>query len=1054
MADTTTLKNRIRAAVKANDNQEITGPVLQQALLDMVDELNGATETEASQRQNGDSTLQQSITAEKNRAEGVEQSLSQAINTEKTRAEGVEQSLSQAINSESQTRQSVDTQLNNLITGIKNNIDNGYVYAGIATPTTVPVSGKVFYIAVQAGTYTNFGEQVLTQGINILRYNGSTWSNQQVIGIDDAAVAGNKNLITSDAVAMSQKAVTNAIQDVYKKSNYNDGDNIIDFNTIHIITDNPEFVCVAVDVNEKILYGIKTDGQPYFGVGCPQQVKDYIDKQINKILGTDDISSTIDSLKEIEAFLKDFTNSDTLKALLDTKANKVDVVFDISAYHATGGTLATYDNLEDALGTNGENIPQSLKKGGMSVKFVQTSDNKYVRYNYLLEDATTNSKFVNVVANWQEVGSDVTHYRLSPSEVLNSTYISANDKNLHEGGRWNTYKYNITDLVGRVSVNTCPNNPTVLSYLLVSNGGGKEGLFVNENSFSLYINGDYDYLYVCSHVYYVPPRVSYTKENVDVLDSKKKIAKLNEDISGLQNELALGAVYDVSAKNPTAGPNNDGKWESLSALLSDANLNTLIPTAYRKGGMSIKFVQTSDNKYVQWRLMADSWSIDINNWSFCGDDVIVENPGWIRVVVDSERRILEGLKADGTKVFYKIDAEDVGENLLKVISDGVRWKNKNIAYFGTSVPAQGYPQIVGAKLGANVYNQAIGSSMMRCGLPTTDYINHNELGDDLGLGGIYFGNIMRSMSRTQKELRYIFDNWTDDRRKANLIAKGYTAEQVANVKGYSYYIGGSFPEEQTDPTTPQGWPSSKPVDVYAEDGETYKTFRQMAYSYCWDNSEDIESDLSMSGAITGTVKGRMQKFIDGEINTDLFVFDHFRNDCIDSTSSQYLEIPQNPLDRNYAEGAFNYLVSQILLVKPNAKIVIVGHIDNDDTKAQLGHVWEAQEIAANRWGIPLLKLWELLGIRAYRWVTTTGYWDSNGVWHELGYNGSNHVWHSNNRLTAAEYENPRQIMINGVLTWVHDLTTRMIWLKDDIHPTGTLALNHFATIIASWLKTI
>lgn len=47
MADTTALKNRIRAAVKANDNQEITGPVLQQALLDMVDELNGATETEA-----------------------------------------------------------------------------------------------------------------------------------------------------------------------------------------------------------------------------------------------------------------------------------------------------------------------------------------------------------------------------------------------------------------------------------------------------------------------------------------------------------------------------------------------------------------------------------------------------------------------------------------------------------------------------------------------------------------------------------------------------------------------------------------------------------------------------------------------------------------------------------------------------------------------------------------------------------------------------------------------------------------------------------------------
>lgn len=115
--------------------------------------------------------------------------------------------------------------------------------------------------------------------------------------------------------------VQQAIDEVRKRSNYNDGENIIDFNTIHLITDNPEYICVAVDADEKILYGIKTDGQPYFGVGCPQQVKDYIDEQINKILGTDDITTTIDSLNEIEDFLKDFTNSDTLKKLLDLKAN-------------------------------------------------------------------------------------------------------------------------------------------------------------------------------------------------------------------------------------------------------------------------------------------------------------------------------------------------------------------------------------------------------------------------------------------------------------------------------------------------------------------------------------------------------------------------------------------------------------------------------------------------------------------------------------------------------------------------------------------------------------
>ena len=83
---------------------------------------------------------------------------------------------------------------------------------------------------------------------------------------------------------------------------------------------------------------------------------------------------------------------------------------------------------------------------------------------------------------------------------------------------------------------------------------------------------------------------------------------------GVFGELALGAVYDVSAKNPTAGPNSDGKWESLSALLSDANLNTLIPTSVRKGGMSIKYVQSSDNKYVQYFLTKDEWSLSEADW--------------------------------------------------------------------------------------------------------------------------------------------------------------------------------------------------------------------------------------------------------------------------------------------------------------------------------------------------------------------------------------------------------------------------------------------------------
>ena len=54
------------------------------------------------------------------------------------------------------------------------------------------------------------------------------------------------------------------------------------------------------------------------------------------------------------------------------------------------------------IGTNGEHVPQSIRRGGMSVKYVQNSDNKYVQYRYMESNATTTAAFTNT-ANWQGV---------------------------------------------------------------------------------------------------------------------------------------------------------------------------------------------------------------------------------------------------------------------------------------------------------------------------------------------------------------------------------------------------------------------------------------------------------------------------------------------------------------------------------------------------------------------------------------------------------------------------------------------------------------------------
>ena len=146
---------------------------------------------------------------------------------------------------------------------------------------------------------------------------------------------------------------------------------------------------------------------------------------------------------------------------------------------------------------------------------------------------------------------------------------------------------------------------------------------------------------------------------------------------GVYNELALGAVYDVSAKNPTAGSNSDGKWESLSALLSDANLSILIPTSVRKGGMSIKFIQSSDNKYVQYRLMSDTFNTTVANWQGVddeptdGSDNLVKSGGIKTALINSDDYFRDFIIEQNNIVEHKeIQFEGIYENTAWINENG------------------------------------------------------------------------------------------------------------------------------------------------------------------------------------------------------------------------------------------------------------------------------------------------------------------------------------------------------------------------------------------------
>lgn len=103
----------------------------------------------------------------------------------------------------------------------------------------------------------------------------------------------------------------------------------------------------------------------------------------------------------------------------------------------------------------------------------------------------------------------------------------------------------------------------------------------------------------------VPIDTNPIEGNITHVVSSDGLAK---EFNKCSTEIIQGGVYDVSAHN------NSKVFESLYSLLNNSNLDTLIPISVRHGGMSICFVQSSNNKYVQYRLMSDTWSKTPSDW--------------------------------------------------------------------------------------------------------------------------------------------------------------------------------------------------------------------------------------------------------------------------------------------------------------------------------------------------------------------------------------------------------------------------------------------------------
>jgi hypothetical protein len=353
--------------------------------------------------------------------------------------------------------------------------------------------------------------------------------------------------------------------------------------------------------------------------------------------------------------------------------------FDISEFNATEGphTLAVYSGLTEALNA----LPTEYRKGGMSVKYVQSSDNRYVQYRFILSGSFTDVQFANK-DNWQII-DDSGVFDISIYNAVNGTpaqysslqaaldavpeakrvagmsvrYINNNNRYKEYRHTRSTiintwYSYNFVSdveqekqsesLTRPITVLNINNDSLCGEYCTNPSVGSLSPATETRDSYVIPVLSGSKYKITC------PSRVAYSKEPFyNIKDGTLKtfvsssiwsdtalevpnganaliltidptaqdtscIVELVDSIDGKVlkdqsidfSKLKTSDIYNVSAKFPTSGVDGGNKYTLQLAI-------NIIPSADRKAGMIIKFIDSVSGEYDIWYFKADTI---INKW--------------------------------------------------------------------------------------------------------------------------------------------------------------------------------------------------------------------------------------------------------------------------------------------------------------------------------------------------------------------------------------------------------------------------------------------------------
>ena len=236
-----------------------------------------------------------------------------------------------------------DSYWDELITNIieKFKLVRGATYMGVASLGTVPekvIGAKQYYFATVAGTYKNFGDLVVPQGINVLySENGSSWVNTTLLEVAQELGVSTKKVVSQKALndALNLKANQSSVNEALaKKVDKEEGKSLIEDEVKECfrVIENEEFIMAVVDSENRLLFGIYRDsGKPYFPLNEMYHVEQneeffalWLDAADHVLLGIRRDGQIIGEIHAVNALKQVVSHLQTDVASLQEKVGTID----------------------------------------------------------------------------------------------------------------------------------------------------------------------------------------------------------------------------------------------------------------------------------------------------------------------------------------------------------------------------------------------------------------------------------------------------------------------------------------------------------------------------------------------------------------------------------------------------------------------------------------------------------------------------------------------------------------------------------------------------------